>query len=670
MPPSYSILLFGATGFTGRLVLHYLLSEAPKQRFTLAIAGRNKDKLRKRLNEVGGDEQEVGVFEADATDEEGLRRAVKESGCKVVISLVGPYLKHGKPLLEVVAEEGLHYCDLTGEAPFVYHSIKQHSSSVLQNKSIVLHAAGFDSVPSDLCAFLAVEKLKQLGGPSTRAGKVRSAFIGRGGISGGTVASMLGIFEAAGQERKAGMDPFALSPVRGLRSGYLPLILGRSTYLNRTTYGSFWPMGPFNSQIVRRSWGLLQASSNPTATAQAYGPEFDYDEHVKMPNAVIGVLGSLALYFGILSIILLPPVRWLLRRYAPHAGEGPSEESMKKGWFEVETVAKSEDGKWESRVRMRGEGDPGYSSTTLLLSSCALSLLLDLPSSSSKIPSLASCQGGHLTPATALGHALVDRLEGTGKFRFEVEGGEVGRSVGKEALAQNESITTTSTPSPPPGHWEPPLLDLVPTALPPLPPIDVPALEQLARMYKSSNLITNGIKSDDHIAVAEQWPSRVAVQCLSPLLPAPSSSKRPSISANQKTAANAFEAYLGAVMESTPGDMPEQAVIGLIDKLVSPTMFPPLAELIEELSQPVEVVIGENKHKRRKLETALPLHDPPNGGEIDKRVGSTTATSGTHAWTVAFISGQQWTSSLIRNGEVVAVGTAPKVMQARDAALL
>ncbi|BGP12726.1 hypothetical protein JCM10213_008864 [Rhodosporidiobolus nylandii] len=411
---NFDLLVFGASGFTGQLVCQYLQREAEKEGFTFAVAGRNREKVVSRMKEVGAEPVEVVV--ADATDEAAIREAVKRT--KVVISLVGPYLQHGDTLVKVVAEEGVHYVDLTGEAPFVSNCISRYSESALRSKAIILHSCGFDSVPSDLSTFLAVQRLKELGGAG--AGRVRSVFAGKGGVSGGTTASMLGLFEADKEERRVAGEPYALSPIHASHRPR-PILFSTSTYAGRSTVGAFWAMGPFNSQIVRRSWGLLQSASDPAAKNLAYGERFEYDENMKMGSKVGALLASVALYVGFL-LILLPPARWLLKRYGPKSGDGPSKEDQKSGWFEVETIAKSWNGSWESRCKMRGEGDPGYSATALLISSCALSLLKD----HDRLPSLAR-QGGFLTPATALGPVLVERLEKTGKFTFEVEGGTVAK---------------------------------------------------------------------------------------------------------------------------------------------------------------------------------------------------------------------------------------------------
>ncbi|GAA6032870.1 hypothetical protein JCM8097_000838 [Rhodosporidiobolus ruineniae] len=408
------ILVAGATGFTGQLVCKYLASEATKQSFRFGVCARNADKLIKTMEDIGVEPHET--FIADATDEEALRKAVKQT--KVVISLVGPYMKHGHPLAKVVAEEGVHYVDLTGETAFVVESMKRNSQAAQNNECLVLHGCGFDSIPSDLCTFLAVQHLKKLG-EGVQAGDVRSLFSGKGGISGGTFASGMGMAEDVAHQ-KVSRDPYALSPVRGSHSPS-PVIAEPVTFNGKRTWGAFWFMGPYNTQIVRRSWGLLEAA-NPSSRLLSYGPGFRYEELMKTRGPISAALTSVTLFVVFGALAFLSPVRWLARKFGPKPGDGPSKSEQEAGWFQVETVAKSEDGKYETKATMKGKGDPGYLATSVMISSCALTLLEDYD----RLPPLAK-QGGHLTPATALGEMLVERLEKTGRFSFAVEEGGEGR---------------------------------------------------------------------------------------------------------------------------------------------------------------------------------------------------------------------------------------------------
>ncbi|GAA5958344.1 hypothetical protein JCM8115_004060 [Rhodotorula mucilaginosa] len=410
MSHKYDILVMGASGFTGQLVAKYLATQAPIQNFTWAAGGRNREKIQQKMHEVHAEPSEI--FVADSNDEEALRAAVKQ--VKVVISLIGPYLLHGEKLVKVCAEEGTHYVDLTGETPFIYKTVKQFQRSALDSKALIVHTSGFDSIPSDLGAFLAVQRLKQAGGDETFAGPVRTAFKAKGGMSGGTLSSLLTVVEQPKESREVASKVYALSPVQGKHKGR-PVVVSSQTFRGQKTWGGFFLMAPINIPVVNRSWGILE-SADPSSRVLRYGPNFVYDEFMALPGPISSFIASTVMLLSFGAIALFSPVRWLLRRFGPQAGDGPSEKERENGWYEVTTVAKSDDGKLESRVVQKGKGDPGYLATSVLISSCALCLVKDYD----RLPPIAK-HGGFLTPATALGNVLVERLEKTGRFSFHVE---------------------------------------------------------------------------------------------------------------------------------------------------------------------------------------------------------------------------------------------------------
>ena len=378
MSHKYDILVMGASGFTGQLVAKYLATQAPLQNFTWAAGGRNREKIQQKMREVHAEPSDI--FVADSNDEEALRAAVKQ--VKVVISLIGPYLLHGEKLVKVCAEEGTHYVDLTGETPFIYKTVKQFQRSALDSKALIVHTSGFDSIPSDLGAFLAVQRLKQAGGDETFAGPVRTAFKAKGGMSGGTLSSLLAVVEEPKESREIASKVYALSPVEGKHTGR-PVVVSSQTFRGQKTWGGFFLMAPINIPVVNRSWGILE-SADPSSRVFRYGPNFVYDEFMAMPGPISSFIAStvMLLSFGaigeshkiasthaifpclLISLVnqptaaLFSPVRWLLRRFGPQAGDGPSEKERENGWYEVTTVAKSDDGKLESRVVQKGKGDP------------------------------------------------------------------------------------------------------------------------------------------------------------------------------------------------------------------------------------------------------------------------------------------------------------------------
>ncbi|KDE03187.1 hypothetical protein MVLG_06307 [Microbotryum lychnidis-dioicae p1A1 Lamole] len=401
---AYEIVVWGATGFTGQLVAQYLSTSPTAEGLRWAVAGRSKAKLEQRMQEVGVD---VPLIIADAGDAGSLDDLCKQTLC--IISLVGPYARYGEPLVKACAENGVHYVDLTGEAPFVARMVKNHGRAAVSTKAIIIHACGYDSVPSDLCAYLAAQRLKAAG---AEVGPVRGIASFKGGMSGGTFASMLDIIKAPKEDKKIAMNPYGLSPIQGQHKP--GAVIAKSTTLNgRRHWGAFWIMGPFNSAIVRRSWGILQGASDSSSRVFSYGSNFSYDEWMGVANPLLGLLVSLALFvvFGIL--IFVPPIRWLAEKYGPQSGDGPSEKMQRTGWFKLLTIAKSTDGKQEVAVTMKGKGDPGYAATSKMISECALAIVKDYE----RLPPMAR-HGGMLTPATALGPVLVERLEKTGYFSF------------------------------------------------------------------------------------------------------------------------------------------------------------------------------------------------------------------------------------------------------------
>ncbi|GAA5988546.1 hypothetical protein JCM5350_004448 [Sporobolomyces pararoseus] len=403
----YDIAVFGASGFTGQLVARYLASRVPEENFKLVVVGRNREKVAKRMKEV---QVTADILTADSNDEKSLREVLKQ--VKVVASLIGPYMAHGELLYKLCAEEGVHYADLTGETPFVYKMAKNYTRSALASKAILVNAAGFDSIPSDLNTFLAAQRLHQID-PDAKLGAVRSGFKAKGGASGGTLASGIGMIEAGAEDRKLATDPYALCPIEGKHKP--STVLAKSfEFQGQKTWGGFFIMAPYNTAIVRRSWGIFESAPEQSRPLN-YGPSFNYEEYMTMPGPISSFITSIVLYLG-LGAILISPIRALLKRFGPQSGDGPTPEAQEAGWFETTTVGKSQDGRHEVKVVMKGSGDPGYKATSMMISEVALGLLKD----HDRLSPLAK-QGGSLTPATALGNVLVERLERTGKFSFTIE---------------------------------------------------------------------------------------------------------------------------------------------------------------------------------------------------------------------------------------------------------
>ncbi|KAG8945741.1 hypothetical protein FRC04_000600 [Tulasnella sp. 424] len=415
------ILLLGATGFTGRLILKYLSSHPTRAQsdgaFTLGLAGRNAKKLRQVAAEVGIGE--VPIHELDIQNEEQVRTLF--TGYRVVITSVGPFWHYGKVVAKVCAELGIHYIDITGEPHFIHHLIEQYDFLATKTGSILIPASGFDSVPSDLSAFYGVSALRRICGAEVPVRKSTTAFVIRGqNLSGGTAATMLDIFSGGVPEwvRKRLTNPWLLSPMIG--SVPSPKFVYHLPYTG--ILGFFYPMSPVNGAVVRRTWGLYQldAQDSTATTAETpYGPRFEYEEFLECGNYLVAVLGNVAigLFFGLMA--LSATFRWFVRQFLLYKpGSGPDERKFEKGWLRLTNVTSSDEDKPRAvKTVIRGKGEPGYFLTSVMVGEVALALL---PANHERLTALAK-KGGVLTPASALGQELVDRLEGSGRFEFDEE---------------------------------------------------------------------------------------------------------------------------------------------------------------------------------------------------------------------------------------------------------
>ncbi|KAM0793200.1 hypothetical protein ACM66B_000670 [Microbotryomycetes sp. NB124-2] len=411
----FELVCYGVTGFTGQLCAQYLNS-VDSIRGKWAVAGRNEAKIKSRLQEVGV--EGVPVIIADSSDPASLDSMCKRT--RVICSLVGPYVRYGEPLVQACVDNGTHYCDLNGEAPWCYNMVKKYGAKAEQTKAALVFSTGYDSVPSDLTTFLATQKLKSLG-KNVTVGRATGVAIAKGALSGGTFATMLEFAKAPSRDKKVAANPYALSPVDGQHK-HAPFLAKSETFKGRRQWGSFWIMGPHNSAIVRRSWGIFE-SGGANTNVFAYGPSFKYEEMMGVPNPIVAALISVVLFIGFGFLTLVPPIRMLAEKYGPQPGTGPSKHVQETGWFKQIATVKSADNTKAVQVTMRGKGDPGYAATSKMIAECALAFVEDFD----RLPPAAHA-GGFLTPATAFGPVLVERLEKTGYFSFESEVDESGKT--------------------------------------------------------------------------------------------------------------------------------------------------------------------------------------------------------------------------------------------------
>ena len=394
------VVVFGATGFAGRLVVGYLAGHAPGG-VRVGLAGRSQRRLAEVRAGLGAAASAWPLLVADSADPVSL--AALARAARVVVSTVGPYRAQGLTLVQACAEAGTDYADLTGEVLFIRDSIDRCHDVAARSGARIVHCCGFDSVPSDLGVLL----LHQ-GARADDAGDLQDTVLVvtalRGGISGGTLASLMGQQEevrASAVRRQVVQDPYALSPDRAAEPD-----LGREHDLDRGTYDGdlrMW-VGPFamagiNTRVVRRSNALQ---------GWAYGRRFRYREVTGFgasPAAPLLAVMTGAALKAAQAGLEFGPSRALLGRLLPAPGQGPGEKTRRTGYFRIQIHTRTSAGA-RYLAAIEAQGDPGYAATSVMLGEAALCLALDRD----RLPGRA----GVLTPATAMGAALADRLRSAG----------------------------------------------------------------------------------------------------------------------------------------------------------------------------------------------------------------------------------------------------------------
>ncbi len=398
---THDVVVFGATGFTGRLVAEHLASRG-EAAGAWAIAGRNAEKLAAVTADLG---VEVPQLVVDATDHEQV--AAMAASTKVVCTTVGPYARFGEPLVRACAEAGTDYVDLTGEPQWVRRMIDAHHDTAVASGARLVHCCGFDSIPSDLGTAFAQQTMHEVHG--THASRVRLRVKGaRGGASGGTLASMVQVMEEAGADpavARVVADPYSLLPA-GERVGPHVATSARPTY--DETFSSW--TGPFvmemiNAKVVRRTNALL---------GYPWGREFVYGEAVLTGDGIAGRARATAIAAGTGGGALALSnrlVRDLADRVLPDSGTGPDAAAREAGFFDMRIVAEHpEDRSRDVVVKVTGDRDPGYGATSRMLGEAALTLA----------QGESAVGGGSWTPASALGGALRARLVDHAGMTFEV----------------------------------------------------------------------------------------------------------------------------------------------------------------------------------------------------------------------------------------------------------
>ncbi|MGR6964945.1 saccharopine dehydrogenase family protein [Geodermatophilus sp. URMC 61] len=395
---THDLVVYGATGFAGRLLAAYLAGAAPSD-VRIGLAGRSLSRLEQVRGELPAAARDWPLVEADSTDAASL--AALAASTRVLATTVGPYVRHGLPVVEACARAGTHYADLTGEVLFVRRAIDRTDAVARDTGARVVHACGYDSIPSDLSALLLAERARADGAGGLR--DVQLVATARGGFSGGTVDSVRAQFEELSRDtaaRRLVGDPFALSPDRDAEPDTRqPRDAGPPSRTPDGRWTAPFVMAPFNTRIVRRSNALQD---------WAYGRGLRYGEVMGCGRGIRGAATATAVtaaLAGVAAAMSLPPTRAVLDRVLPEPGTGPGEQARARGWFRMQVDATTESGRGY-RATVAGQGDPGYAATAVMLGQTVLGLALD----GDRLPDRA----GSLTPATALGSVLVERLRAAG----------------------------------------------------------------------------------------------------------------------------------------------------------------------------------------------------------------------------------------------------------------
>jgi short subunit dehydrogenase-like uncharacterized protein len=401
----FDLIVYGATGFTGRLVAEHLLAENGGDRaLRWAMAGRSRSKLEEvRAGLSGG--ADIPLVIADAGDPALLRSMCQRT--RAVITTVGPYQLYGEPLVAACAETGTDYVDLCGEPEWMARMIAAYDGQAKASGARIVFSCGFDSIPFDLgVVFLEEEALARFGAPAMRVrGRVRRM---KGTFSGGTAASLLATLEAAKRNPsvlKTLANPFALTP--GFAGPQQPA--GDEPLLDEAAGGWAAPfiMASINTKNVHRTNFLL---------GHRFGTDFVYDEMQMTGEGKAGETRArgMARAAAIQNLLLgFAPTRALLRRFAlPKPGEGPNEEQRRTGFYDVLMVGEAADGR-RLRAGVKGDRDPGYGSTSKMIAESAICLVRDVGRDQTA--------GGVWTPGAALGMALVKRLQAHAGMSFALE---------------------------------------------------------------------------------------------------------------------------------------------------------------------------------------------------------------------------------------------------------
>lgn len=398
----YDLIIFGATGYTGKLCAEYISTSLPTN-LKWAVAGRSEKKLLAIVDElkaVSTDRLQPGI-EIASLNPRDLKTLARKT--RVLINTVGPYHLYSSPVVEACAENGTHYLDVTGESPFVLEMIEKYHETAKANHAIMIPEIGIESAPSDLLAFALVTLIRKELSVGTKE-VIVSVHDLKGMPSGGTLATILSVMDHYSLKQIGkSSGSWATSPVPGpkpqISRSWASKLLGVRFVPGLGILTTSISAAP-NIAIVQRSWGLFDGG-------KLYGTKFEYNEYMRVRNSVVGIAMHFALAFAGLALIF-PPVRWLARKFLYAPGEGANKEATRHEYLECHAVATADqDALKPSRAfaKLRWDGSL-YQLTGVCLAEAAMVLLND-----EKL--VQRLDGGLLTPAT-LGQPFIDRMKHAG----------------------------------------------------------------------------------------------------------------------------------------------------------------------------------------------------------------------------------------------------------------
>jgi short subunit dehydrogenase-like uncharacterized protein len=406
----FGIVVWGATGFTGRLTAEYLLERYGTDSFRWALGGRNQAKLEQLRDSIGADTgvdaSSLPLVVGDAADAEFTRSLAERT--RVVCTTVGPYALYGSELVAACASAGTDYCDLTGEVFWMRRMIDAHQDEAQASGARIVHTCGFDCIPADLGVFfIQREMIARNGAPASHV-KLRVAGFSGGG-SGGTAASGMNMMEEQSRNpeiKRVTENPYALNPKDRSRGPDAQDSFAPAWDADFEQWTGPFMMAGIDTRVVRRSNALLD---------YPYGSDFRYDEAMLMGSGPVGFAKAAGLGTALragMAAMALGPVRRAAAARMPAPGEGPSKQVRDAGYWDVRLLAEHPtDPSKNLRAKLTGDRDPGYGSTSKMLAESAVCLLQDaLPA-----------PGGFHTPASALGDPLLERLQRNAGVTAEIE---------------------------------------------------------------------------------------------------------------------------------------------------------------------------------------------------------------------------------------------------------